>query len=93
MTRNYPPWLLAARLLGTIALIGAIAAAIQPRVVDPRLGPLFIVAFLVLRVGTEWLLALRFPDPEGRYRRSAIMNTVIAAAVVAFWVMLRQRGL
>ncbi len=93
MTRTYPPWIIGARLLGTIALLGAIAAAIQPRVVDPRLGPVFIIAFLALRLGSEWLLALRYPDPEGRYRRSAILNTVIAVAVVGCWFVLRQRGL
>jgi hypothetical protein len=92
VTRTYPPWIIGARLLGTIALLGAIAAVIQPRAVDPRLGPIFIVAFLVLRVGSEWLLALRTPDEEGRYRRSAILNTVIAVAVVAFWFVLRRRG-
>jgi hypothetical protein len=92
VTRSYPPWIIGARLLGTIALLGAIAAVLQPKVVDPRLGPLFIVGFLVLRVGSEWLLALRTPDPEGRFRRSAILNTAIAVAVVAFWFVLRRRG-
>jgi hypothetical protein len=93
VTRNYPSWLLIARLLGTIALLGALAAALQPKAIDPRLGPVFIVAFLVLRVGSEWMLALRAPDTEGRYRRSAILNTLIAVAVVAFWFYLRKRGL
>ncbi len=92
MTRTYPSWIIAARLLGTIALLGAIGAVLQPRAIDPRLGPVFIVGFLVLRVGSEWLLALRYPDAEGRYRRSAILNTVIAVAVVAFWFLLRRRG-
>ncbi|HLL03104.1 MAG TPA: hypothetical protein VK539_21160 [Myxococcaceae bacterium] len=93
MTRpSYPPWILAARLLGTVSLLGAIAAVVQPRAVDPRFGPICIVTFLVLRVGSEWLLALRTPDEEGRYRRSAILNTVIAVAVTAFWFVLRRRG-
>jgi hypothetical protein len=49
--------------------------------------------FLLLRVGSEWMLALRYPDAEGRYRRSAIINTLIAAAVTVFWFYLRKRGL
>jgi hypothetical protein len=93
VTRNYPSWLIIARLLGTIALLVAIAAALQPKVIDPRLGPIFIVVFLVLRVGSEWMLALRYPDAEGRYRRSAIINTLIAVAVTVFWFYLRRRGL
>jgi hypothetical protein len=92
VTRTYPSWIIAARLLGTIALLVAIAAVLQPRAIDPRLGPVFIAVFVVLRLGGEWLLALRSPDPEGRYRRSAILNTLIAVAVVVFWFVLRRRG-
>jgi hypothetical protein len=91
--RNYPPWLLAARLLGTAALLGAILVTFQPGNVDPRLGPLFIGAFFVLRVGSEWMLALRYPDAGGRHRRSAILNTLIAVGVTAFWFYLRERGM
>lgn len=91
--RSYPPWLLVTRLLGTVALIGALAVALQPGTLPSWLGPVFLGVFLVLRVGSEWFLALRYTDPEGRYRRSAIMNTLIAVGVVLFWFYLRQRGL
>ncbi|MDY7226138.1 hypothetical protein [Hyalangium rubrum] len=91
--RSFPPWLLVARLLGTVALIGALAVALQPGILPPWLGPVFLGVFLVLRVGSEWLMALRYPDPEGRHRRSAILNTLIAIGVVAFWFYLRKRGL
>jgi hypothetical protein len=79
--------------MGTIALLGAIAAIVQPKVVDPRLGLPFIAVFVILRLGSEWTLALRYPDAEGRYRRSAILNTLIVVAVTAFWFFLRKRGL
>ena len=46
----------------------------------------------LLRVGSEWALALLYPDAEGRNRRSAILNTLIAAAVVAFWFYMRRRS-
>jgi hypothetical protein len=93
VTRTYPPWLIVARLLGTAALVAALAMTLQRGNVDPRLGPVFIGAFLVLRVGSEWLLALRYPDPEGRHRRSAILNTLIAVGVVAFWFYIQKRGM
>ncbi len=91
-TRSYPPWLVISRMLGTVALIGALAVTLKPGVASPALGPVFIVAFLVLRLGSEWALALLYPDEEGRHRRSAILNTLIAVAVTAFWFYIRQRG-
>ncbi len=93
MARTYPPWILIARLLGTASLVGALAVALSPRSMDPRLGFVFLSVFIVLRVGSEWWLALRYPDTEGRQRRSAILNTLIAAGVVAFWFYVRRRGL
>jgi hypothetical protein len=79
-------------MLGTAALVGALAVALQ-RGVGPRwLGPALIIAFLVLRLGSEWTLAVLYPDEEGRHRRSAILNTLIAVAVTAFWFYLRARG-
>jgi hypothetical protein len=91
-TRAYPPWLIVARLTGTAALFLAIAAVLRPDIVPARYGPALVGAFLVLRVGSEWMLALRYPDAEGRHRRSAIINTVIAVAVTAFWFYVRGRG-
>ncbi|MBN1205290.1 MAG: hypothetical protein JXB05_10230 [Myxococcaceae bacterium] len=92
-TRSVPPWLLLTRLLGTVALIGSLAAIARPSAVPSWAGPALILGFLVLRVGSEWLLALLRPDEEGRHRRAAILNTVIALAVTAFWFYLRGRGL
>ncbi|WP_224240067.1 hypothetical protein [Hyalangium gracile] len=92
-TRSYPPWLIVSRMLGTAALIGALAVTLKPGVAPPLLGPIFIFAFLVLRLGSEWTLAIRYPDEEGRHRRSAILNTVIALVVTAFWFYARSRGL
>ena len=91
--RSVPPWLLLARLLGTMALIGSLVAIARPDAVPSWAGLALILGFLVLRVGSEWLLALRRPDEEGRHRRSAILNTLIAVAVTAFWFYLRKRGL
>ncbi len=54
-------------------------------------GTALIGVFLLLRVGSEWALALLYPDAEGRHRRSAILNTVIAVVVVALWFYM-QRG-
>jgi hypothetical protein len=93
VTRNYPPWLLGARLLGTAALISGLLITVQRGVAAPLwLGGALIGAFLLLRVGSEWALALLYPDAEGRNRRSAILNTLIAAAVVAFWFYMRRRS-
>jgi hypothetical protein len=93
VTRTYPPWLLGARLLGTAALVGGLFVTLQRTGAPGWLGPALIGAFLLLRVGSEWALALLHPDAEGRHRRSAILNTLIAAAVVAFWFYIRRRGL
>lgn len=79
------------RLMGTVALVGALAVTLKPGVAPRSLGPVLILAFLVLRLGSEWLLALLYPDPEGRHRRSAILNTLIAVAVTAFWFYIRKR--
>jgi ascorbate-specific PTS system EIIC-type component UlaA len=92
-TRSVPPWLLLARLLGTVALIGSLAAIARPAAVPSWAGLALILGFFVLRVGSEWLLAFLRPDEEGRHRRSAILNTLIAVAVTAFWFYLRKRGL
>lgn len=92
VTRNYPPWLLGARLLGTAALISGLLVTVQRGVAPLWLGAALIGAFLLLRVGSEWALALLYPDAEGRNRRSAILNTLIAAAVVAFWFYMRGRS-
>lgn len=92
VTRNYPPWLLGARLLGTAALISGLLITVQWGVAPLWLGAALIGAFLVLRVGSEWAVALLYPDAEGRNRRSAILNTLIAAAVVAFWFYMRRRS-
>ncbi|HYH97819.1 hypothetical protein [Hyalangium sp.] len=92
MNRTYPPWLLVSRMLGTVALVGALATALKPGVAPPWAGPALILAFFVLRLGSEWTLALRYPDEEGRHKRSAILNTLIAVAVTAFWFYMRRRG-
>ncbi len=81
------------RLMGTVALVGALAVTLKPGVAPRSLGPVFILAFLVLRLGSEWMLAILYPDAEGRHRRSAILNTLIAIAVTAFWFYIRHRGL
>jgi hypothetical protein len=91
--RLYPPWLLGARLLGTAALISGLLVTVQRGMAPPWVGAALIGAFLLLRVGSEWALAVLYPDAEGRNRRSAILNTVIAVAVVAFWFYMRRRGL
>jgi hypothetical protein len=78
-------------MLGTAALVGALAVTLKPGVAPPSLGPALIIAFLVLRLGSEWTLALRYPDAEGRHRRSAILNTMIAVGVTAFWFYIRGR--
>ncbi len=90
MTRNYPPWLLGARLLGTAALLGGLLVTMRPGMAPLWVGTALIGVFLLLRVGSEWALALLYPDAEGRHRRSAILNTVIAVAVVAFWFYMRR---
>jgi hypothetical protein len=90
MTRNYPPWLLGARLLGTAALIGGLLVTVQRGVAPLWIGTALIGLFLLLRVGSEWALALLYPDPEGRHRRSAILNTAIAVAVVSLWFYMRR---
>jgi hypothetical protein len=89
--RSYPAWLIIARMLGTAALVGALAVTLKPGIAPRSLGPILIVAFLVLRLGSEWTLAILRPDPEGRHRRSAILNTLIAVAVTAFWFYIRTR--
>lgn len=91
--RMYPPWLLGARLLGTAALIGGLFVTVRRGAGPEWLGPALIGAFLLLRVGSEWALALLYPDAEGRNRRAAVLNTLIAAAVVGFWFYMRTRGL
>jgi hypothetical protein len=91
--RSYPPWLIVSRMLGTAALVGALAVTLKPGVAPASLGPVLILAFLVLRLGSEWALAILYPDPEGRHRRSAILNTLIAVAVTAFWFYIRKRGM
>jgi hypothetical protein len=78
-------------MLGTVALVGALAVNLKPGVAPPILGPVLILAFLVLRLGSEWTLAILYPDPEGRHRRSAILNTLIAVAVTVFWFYIRKR--
>jgi hypothetical protein len=93
VNRNYPPWLLGARLLGTAALIGGLLVTVQRGVAPPWIGTALIGAFLLLRVGSEWALALLYPDAEGRNRRSALLNTAIAVAVVGFWFYMRRRGM
>ncbi|MDC0711389.1 hypothetical protein POL68_23160 [Stigmatella sp. ncwal1] len=93
MTRNFPPWLIGARVLGTAALVGALALSLQPGLGKPWLGAVLIGVFLVLRLGGEWFLALRFPDPSGRNRRAALLSSVLALGVVAFWFYVRSRGM
>ncbi len=89
--RFYPPWLMVSRMLGTAALVGALAVTLRPGLAPRWTGPAFILAFLVLRLGSEWTLAILYRDPEGRHRRSAILNTLIAVAVTAFWFYIRRR--
>lgn len=89
--RIYPPWLVICRMLGTTALLGALAVTLKPGIAPRSLGPIFIIAFLVLRLGSEWTLAIVHPDSEGRHKRSAILNTLIAVAVTAFWFYIRKR--
>lgn len=91
--RSVPAWLIIARLLGTSALLGSLAVLARPNLAPSWAGLAFILAFFVLRVGSEWTLAILRPDEEGRHRRSAILNTLIAVAVTGFWFYLRKRGL
>jgi hypothetical protein len=91
--RFYPPWLLILRMLGTATLLGAVVTLARKSVGPPWLGFVLIGAFFVLRLTAEWTLALRYPDPEGRHKRSAILNTFITIAVTAFWFYLQKRGI
>ncbi len=93
MTQNQPPWLLGARLLATAALISGLVVTVRREMAPPWVGAVLIGVFLVLRVGSGWALALLYPDAEGHNRRTATINTLIAAAVVAFWFYMRGRSL
>jgi hypothetical protein len=91
-TRRLPPWLLGARLVGTVLLIAALAVSMKRPVGSPWLGPLLIGLFFLVRVGSEWTYVLREPEASGLRRRSAILSTLLALGLTCFWVYIWVTG-
>jgi hypothetical protein len=78
--------------MGTVLLIAAVAVAMKRPVGPPWLGPVLIGLFFIVRVGSEWSYALREPEASGTRRRSAMLSTLLALGLTAFWVYLWMYG-
>jgi hypothetical protein len=85
-TRRFPPWLLGARLVGTVLLIAALVVTMKRPEGAQWLAPLLMGLFFVVRVGSEWSYALRDPEARAARRRQAIVSTLTALGLTGFWV-------
>ena len=89
--RTYPRFAIAS-LLGNICFIAAWAAVLMRPSGWQVVGPVMLVAFLVLRVGGMWLYASRQTEGRQQARRTAIFTTVLALVAVGLWVVTVLRG-
>jgi low temperature requirement protein LtrA len=87
----YPRFAVAA-LVGNICFIAAWAAALMRPNGWQVVGPVLLVAFLVLRVGGMWLYASRQTEGRQQARRTAVFTTVLALVAVGLWVATVLRG-
>lgn len=89
--RQYPRFAIAS-LVGNICFIAAWAAALMRPNGWQVVGPVMLVAFLVLRVGGMWLYASRQQEGAAQARRTAVFTTVLALVAVGLWVLTVLRG-
>lgn len=89
--RTYPRFALAS-LLGNLCFLAAWAVALMRPAGWQVVGPVLLVAFLVLRVGGMWLYASRQTEGSARARRTAMFTTVLALVAVGLWVFTVLRG-
>jgi len=85
-TRRFPPWLLGARLVGTVLLLAALVVTMKRSPGSQWLAPVLMGLFLLVRLGSEWSYALREPEARAARRRSAIVSTLMALGLTGFWV-------
>ncbi|XXF78576.1 hypothetical protein P2318_02115 [Myxococcaceae bacterium GXIMD 01537] len=88
MQRARPPLRLVVFLVvGNLAFIASWVVVLWKPAGWLWLSLALLLVFLVLRVGGMWWQVRRYPDEEGRMRRSAILTTILAVAAVALWAV------
>nr|WP_211194550.1 hypothetical protein [Pyxidicoccus fallax] len=79
-------------LLGNLSLVASWAVLLTRPEGWKVVGPLLLVAFLVLRVGGAWFYATRGAGDPALMRRTAIFTSVLALLAVGLWVFTLLRG-
>ncbi|MFP2928902.1 hypothetical protein ACLESO_27625 [Pyxidicoccus sp. 3LG] len=89
--RTYPRLALVS-LLGNLSLVASWAVLLTRPQGWQVVGPVLLVAFLVLRVGGAWYYVSRGQADPSHRRRTAIFTTVLAVLAVGLWVFTLLRG-
>ncbi|MCP3136492.1 hypothetical protein [Pyxidicoccus xibeiensis] len=89
--RTYPRLALVS-LLGNLSLVASWAVLLTRPAGWKVVGPVLLLAFLVLRVGGAWYYVARGKADPSLTRRTAIFTTVLAVLAVGLWLFTLLRG-
>ncbi len=89
--RAYPRLALVS-LLGNLSLVASWAVLLTRPDGWRVVGPVLLVAFLVLRVGGAWFYVSRHQGDPAVARRTAIFTSVLAVVAVGLWFFTLLRG-
>lgn len=91
-SRRAYPRLALVSLLGNLSLVASWAVLLTRPSGWRVVGPVLLVAFLVLRVGGAWFYVSRHPGDPALARRTAVLTTALAVVAVGLWVFTLLRG-
>jgi hypothetical protein len=89
--RAYPRLALVS-LLGNLSLVASWGVLLTRPAGWRVVGPVLLVAFLVLRVGGAWFYVSRHPGDPAVARRTAVFTSVLAVVAVGLWFFTLLRG-